>query len=494
VVRYITVLRKARNHWKNLYSLTSDTAEILLRGEVKKKKLEKTNKKKKKRKLSSKKTFGEDITKRIEAMEDNKMGQYCDISEEINRELKQEDKRIKKESSKLVLSLQKMKLKVGQRLPINSKVSQGKWFIQLVQKDLLILVLTFAGSDEVSVGRLLKKITSALSESIQELENPLKIKNDIDKVVRNYGFYNFESKNIVVPPSKVVLEETLVNREGFIKENKLHNTKTVRKIKEFANRNYQEEVNSKMIPDFSTCESPLVELIKPPVRRSQKIIEDFFKSEPIKTPKKPYKKKPRKNLNLEDISKIEIKTEDFDEKDEDIDFFNFEVIKEDQEEPQIQVDNDVKPPTSPNNLCIDLSKKFERCVFNHNIMNSASKQIKNFDSEHFTNFSSSAKKMIPRNHNFKFSAKKGPRRLSGGKKALTDITTNSELEIKEEKKVQFNSKEFWARLGLGCLLLMVFIVMLKMFLEINGNSDQVRTNSISFEKGGGSSGNSGVFL
>ena len=487
VVRYITVLHRTKNLWRTLYSLTSDTAQLLLQGEMKKKKLEKTNKKAFKK--QKKGTFGQDITQKIEELEPKN---FRKISDEVNREILQEDTKIRKESSKLVKSLLKMRLKVGQRLPINSKVCQGKWFLQLVETDLLILVLTFAGSDEVSVGRLLKKITSALVESSQELENPGNVKRDIDKVVRNYGFYNFENKNVMIPPSKVVLEETLVNNEEFVRSNKLNNIKTVRKIKEFSEPQYMEEVDPKQIPDFSTCESPmLVKLVKPPVRASQKIIENFFKSEPIQTPKKPHKKKIKRNvLNLDDISKIEIKTEDFDDKNEDMDFFEFEVTKEDDDKiKELPEKAFAPPPMSPPKLCIDLSKKFERCVYNHKVMNSASKQIKNFDSEHFTNFSSSAKKMITRGHNFEFSSNNKPRKLSGNRKIKRKVSINSNLILeKPKKKVSFNSKEFWARLGLGCLLLMVFVVMMKMFLEVNGGGSAVKDNEVTYEHGGGGKG------
>jgi hypothetical protein len=484
VVRYVSVIHRTKNKWRSLYSLSSDTAQILLQGEVKKKKLEKTNKKSKRR--VSKGKFGADITQKIKEVEEGQKRTSRKISEEVTHELLQEDKHIQKESSKLVKMLPKLRLKLGQRLPINSKVTQGKWFIQLVQPDMLVLVLTFAGSDEMSLGRLLIKITSALLEGYQELENPRRLKQDIDKVIRNYGFYNFESKNMIVPPSKVILEETVLNEEGLVRRDKLNNVKTVQKIKKFSNEEFQERVDPKFVPDFSTCESPLmIPHITPPVRPSQKYMDNFFKSEPIQTPKKPYKKKMSSNpLKLEDISKIEMKSEDFDDKDEDIDFFEFEVIKEDKEPGRaVETKAFPKPPSSPNKLCIDLSKKFDRCVYNHKIMNSASKQIKNFDSEHFTNFSSSAKKMIPKRNFFDFSSKK--------KKKEKSVNTKEEFDkmslIKESKRTEnwYNNREFWARLGLGCLMLMVLVVMMKMFLEINGNGEISSNNRMVFEHGGG---------
>lgn len=489
VVRSIQVLHRAKNFWRSLYSLSSDTAQILLQGEFKKKKLEKTNKKGPK--AHSKGTFGDDITQRIQGANGNPQIKRK-ISEEVTNELLQEDKLIQKESSKLLKILPKLRLKIGQRLPINSKVTQGKWFIQLVQADLLVLVLTFAGSDELSVGRLLIKITTALLEGYQELENPRKLKQDIDKVIRNYGFYNFESKNLVVPPCKVVLEETVLNKEGLVKRDKLNNVKTVQKIKKFTQTEFTapKTIDPKLIPDFSTCESPmLIPHITPPPRPSQRIIENFFKSEPIQTPKKPYKKDTLVNpLRLEDISKIDMKSEDFEDRDEDIDFFEFEVTKEEKESKSRKNSKPFpKPPTSPNKLCIDLSKKFERCVYNHKIMNSASKQIKNFDSEHFTNFSSSAKKMIPKRNFFDFSSKKTRRRDSNKiEKELKESEKTEAIEEKGKEETWYNSRVFWARLGLGCLMIMVLIVMMKMFLEINTNGEVSSNNQLHFTKGGGS--------
>ena len=465
VVRFFQVAYFQNNRWQKIYSLSSDTAKILLQAERKKKRLEKTNKKKKR--SSRKGVFGDDITQKVPMVRTSVLGRK--ISEEIESDLKEEDKRIEKEAQKLLKYIKKMKLKVGQRVPIGSKVTQGKWFIQLVSQNLIILVLTFTGTDEVSVGRLLKKVEFTLKEKEEEMENTKKLKTDIDKVIRNYGFYNFENRNIITGPSRVILGETVLSEEGLVEENMIKKFKTVRKVVNM------EKISKQAEMEFKTCDSPVLIKALQDLPKPSNRIEDFFRSERLVTPKK---KCPRGLMNLGEISKIDIHKEEFDDNQDDLDFFEFDLKKEEDEEEETYKYPSNTGQTNPNRavdaLCIDLSQKFEKCVFNHKKLKSASKQIKNFDSAHFVNFSASAKKMITVGH----------RSIA---EPLHMRKTSNQLQPKEsmatnEKSSNYD-KAFFARLGLAILSLLMVIVMVRMFLQLNSSRSSVHRNHVSYRSG-----------
>lgn len=475
VVRFLKIAQLRNRNWDQIYSMESDTAKLLLQGEKQKKKLEKTNKKKRKD-FSRKKTFGEDITEQLAEDYNEEI-----IEKEIENEFQSENKKITKEFYKMVNRIGKMKLKEGQRIPIGSKTNQGKWFLNKISHDLIVAVLVFAGSDEVSVERLLKKIEFVLNERKDELENQEMIQNDINKVIKNFGFYNFESRNEITAPSQIIIQENTLNSNSFVQKHCIQNKQKIHMIK-----NMEHSLKPKTSSQ-ETCDSPkqiqaLKELQKTPGN-----MEGFFKYENIKTPVKklPKTRKKKNQLNLEDISKIEMTYKDFEElsnaedSQNDLDFFEFQISTHEHEpKGPVRQSNPFKTPLNeigtPGTVCIDLSKKFEKCVFNHKIMNSASKKIKDFDSLNYVNFSSSAKKMVPSVPKF-------------------DIAEKNEKQIKKrnskDNESVRNYRSLVARVGLGVISILMIITLLKIFVEINSGNESFTSNSITYQDQNNSSKN-----
>ena len=223
-------------------------------------------------------------------------------------------------------------------------------------------------------------------------------------------------------------------------------------------------------------------------------MKEFFKYENSKTPERFVK--PKKSsidainkLNLEDISKIEMSEKDFEgfsnleDSSEDFDMFEFKISQTVGHQPTPQkIQNPFKTPMvnqvdTPGTLCIDLSKKFDNCVFNHKVMNSASKKIKDFDSLNYVNFSSSAKKMIP----------SVPRFDINEKEEKKIIKRNS-----KDEESQKNNRTLIARVGLGVLSILMILVLLKIFVEINSGGESYKPNTTSFNNG--TSGSKKIFI
>ena len=413
VVRHFELVNLSSSTPETVYSLSGATAKKLLEAERKRLRLEKT---KSTCSLTpgrgsvspfpalskpGKKFFGA-VAFDLENLRDAK-GIRRRLSQEIEEELIFEDKKILLEARKLVRFVMKRGIAVGERRPVKSKCTQGKWFLRKGRSQMLSMVLAFVGTSESSVGRLLRKVDSAVWEWGEEFENRRSFTRHLDKVVMNYGFTNFENTHVGVAPGKVVVEEVTLGKEGLTRANKVSGVQIISRICDLEAIGKKQSSMSKL----DTCDSLRVYKgdMKSPFGDSNIAsvggkMEEFFISEPeLRTPEKktenlaPFRifnnknDKSRRLSNIPEISGIEHQKTIFEQDLEELDFFEFEVTREQEEE---------KEPSTENFLCTDLSKKFEHCLFNHKQAHSAKKKIKNFNAERFLTFSSSAKKMLTR--------------------------------------------------------------------------------------------------
>ena len=529
VVRHFELVNLNSATPETVYSLSGVTAKKLLEAERKRLRLEKT-----KSACSvtpgrgsvspfpalhkqGKKFFGA-VAFDLENLRDAK-GLRRRLSQEIEEELIFEDKKILLEARKLVRFVMKRGITEGERRPVKSKCTQGKWFLRKGRSQMLSLVLAFAGTNESSVGRLLRKVDSAVWEWGEEFENRRSFTRHLDKVVMNYGFANFENTHVGVAPGKVVVEEVTLGKEGLMRENKVSGVQIISRICDLEAIGKKQSSMSKL----DTCDSLRVYKGDPKSPFPESNIaslggnmEDFFISEPeLRTPEKkcenlaPFRMFKNKNdkcrrlSNIPEISGIEHQKTVFEQDLEELDFFEFEVTREQEE----------KEPSTENFLCTDLSKKFEHCLFNHKQAHSAKKQIKNFNAERFLTFSSSAKKMLTRSPLIKRKnkdvmgksngpnnqkifneniVKNGNRRVvmgrasavaAGGRMTSVGgslaVNLNDPITQTQEgtKRVGGGFTErnrmYLARMVLLGIMVLMILVLIKLFLEMGGGEESV---------------------
>lgn len=513
VVRHFELINLNTPTPHTVYTLSGPTAQKLLQAQRNKLRLEKSkspfsltplkskSKTPSRTKKTQKKFFG-DVA--IDSANLPSQPDFCqNLSHEIDRDLHFENKKILIEAKKLVKFAVKTNIRKGERRPVNSKCTQGKWFLYKGRSQMLSLVLAFAGTDEAAVGRLLRKVDSAVWEWGEEFENQRKFKKHMDKVLLNYGFANFENANLIIGPGKVIVEEVTLGKEGLLSENKVSGVKVISKICDLEAIAKKPQSLSKL----DTCDSVRVYKASNLTPTSthfpfeKQKMEDFFISEPqLRTPEKSDPPLPnlkilnpfntRRLSNIPEISGIEHQNTQFEQDLEELDFFEFEVTKETKPEPKTPT-----PAHNQNDLCIDLSKKFNHCVFNHKKAHSAKKQIKNFDAERFITFSSSAKKNLVRspiikpNKNKNFRENHQPQtpnrvRIAPANLAATaepglaisapaQNTANFQAVKNQGASFTERNRMYLARMVLLGVMVLMLLVLIRLFMEMGDGSESL---------------------
>lgn len=103
----------------------------------------------------------------------------------------------------------KLKLTINQRLPINSQVHPGKWFLFLDSSEHLSLVLTFPNSEENLIERFLNKTQNALKDAQRLLPDRESFLSRLDEKVKRYGLHCLRDPENLHSLSKIEFSESL---------------------------------------------------------------------------------------------------------------------------------------------------------------------------------------------------------------------------------------------------------------------------------------------
>jgi hypothetical protein len=111
--------------------------------------------------------------------------------------------------TKILSLIPKLELSKNQRVPINSKVHPGKWFLHLNSINNLSLVLAFPNADENMVERFLSKTNNALKEAQLLLPDREKFITHLDEKVKKYGLHRLHDLNNLNSLSKIEFSESI---------------------------------------------------------------------------------------------------------------------------------------------------------------------------------------------------------------------------------------------------------------------------------------------
>jgi hypothetical protein len=128
-------------------------------------------------------------------------------------------RKIEQELTKILSLIPKLKLSENQRLPINSKVHPGKWFLHLNSSQILSLVLAFPNADENLVERFLSKTTNAFQEAELLLPDREKFITHLDDKVKKYGLHCLHDSNNLNSLSKIEFSESLFQDSSISEKN-----------------------------------------------------------------------------------------------------------------------------------------------------------------------------------------------------------------------------------------------------------------------------------
>lgn len=106
----------------------------------------------------------------------------------------------------------------NQRLPINSRVHPGKWFLHLDSDNTLSLVLAFPNCDENLIERFLSKTANALKEAQQLLPDRERFICHLDEKVKKYGLHCLRDQNNLNSLSKIEFSESLFQESQISNE------------------------------------------------------------------------------------------------------------------------------------------------------------------------------------------------------------------------------------------------------------------------------------
>lgn len=134
--------------------------------------------------------------------------------------------RIEKEAEKIIKLIPKVNLKLGQRLPIHSKVNQGKWFIFRNEKNIYSILLSFPQSDENLIERFLLKMRNTLKE-IESIKSSQKNFESIltNKIIK-YGIHHLKDISALHQIEKISFNDNLFENNNKIKKNTLEDEST----------------------------------------------------------------------------------------------------------------------------------------------------------------------------------------------------------------------------------------------------------------------------
>lgn len=103
----------------------------------------------------------------------------------------------------------KVKLKLGQRLPIHSKVNSGKWFIFKNENNIYSILLTFPQSDENLIERFLLKTRNTLKEIENLKKNNIDFDEYLNRKIMKYGIHHLRDISCFNEIGKLTFNENL---------------------------------------------------------------------------------------------------------------------------------------------------------------------------------------------------------------------------------------------------------------------------------------------
>ena len=106
-----------------------------------------------------------------------------------------------------------MNLKRGQRCPLKSHATRGKWFVYKHKNDYLSLLLSFEGADETIIERFLYKSESTTKECLSLMPDVESFYNKLDAKIKNYGIHSLKNNSSLNGISKIEFSESLF-KEG----------------------------------------------------------------------------------------------------------------------------------------------------------------------------------------------------------------------------------------------------------------------------------------
>lgn len=124
-----------------------------------------------------------------------------------------ENEKISEECYKILKRIPKMKLKRGQRRPLKSKATRGKWFLYKHKNDYISLLLSFEGADETIIERFLYKTENTTKESLSLMPDFEAFYKKLDAKIKNYGIHSLRNNSSLDGISKIEFSESLF-KEG----------------------------------------------------------------------------------------------------------------------------------------------------------------------------------------------------------------------------------------------------------------------------------------
>lgn len=225
--------------------------------------------------------------------------------------------KIEKEAEKIIKLIPRVNLKLGQRLPIHSKVNQGKWFIFRNEKNIYSILLSFPQSDENLIERFLLKMRNTLKEIETIKDSQQNFESILTNKIIKYGIHHLRDISALHQIEKISFNDNLFENNRA-KKNVLEDEST---------ETFSNELAKNDIQNFSE--------LKPKYDQ---------------TPTKPKKIK----------SKFELEKDEEDEEkiEETNDFFNFKMEKNNS---SVKKSNQIKSA----DICVKLENKFNDVSFSN---------------------------------------------------------------------------------------------------------------------------------
>ena len=124
-----------------------------------------------------------------------------------------ENEKISEECYKILKRIPKMNLKRGQRRPLKSKATRGKWFLYKQKNDYTSLLLSFEGADETIIERFLYKTENTTKECLSLMPDVEAFYQKLDTKIKNYGIHSLKNNTSLDGISKIEFSESLF-KEG----------------------------------------------------------------------------------------------------------------------------------------------------------------------------------------------------------------------------------------------------------------------------------------
>lgn len=134
--------------------------------------------------------------------------------------------KIEKEAQKIIKLIPRVNLKLGQRLPIHSKVNQGKWFIYKNEKNIYSMLLSFPQSDENLIERFLSKMRNTLKEVGNVKDSGLDLQSYLTNKIIKYGIHHLKDMSTLNQIGKLSFNENLFDSNLMEKKMELEDEST----------------------------------------------------------------------------------------------------------------------------------------------------------------------------------------------------------------------------------------------------------------------------